>query len=82
MATARTAEIIAIAAAAVALLSVGWALGLTLALRRARAAQRAILGDGQRDLVAHAAHLQASFESLARYVEDFGTRLDARVGHA
>jgi len=55
---------------------------LTVALRRLRAAQRAVLGSGQQDLVAHAAHLQASFETLAQYVEDFGTRLDSRVTHA
>ena len=39
-----------------------------------KAAQRAVLGDSARDLVAHAAHLQSSYESLAQYVEDFGTR--------
>jgi len=41
-----------------------------------------VLGDSSRDLVAHAAHLQSSFESLAQYVEDFGTRLDRRMDHA
>ena len=77
-----TTGIVALAAAAVALVSVAWAIGLTLSLRRLRAAQRAVLGDGSRDLVAHAAQLQAAFESLAQYVEDFGTRLDYRMDQA
>ena len=78
----HTAEIIAIAAGAVAVVALGWSIGLTRALRQLRASQRAVLGDGDQDLVAHAAHLQTSFESLAQYVEDFGTRLDLRIAHA
>ncbi len=77
-----TAGIVAMASGAVALVAVGWSIGLTVALRRLRSAQRAVLGEGERDLVAHAAHLQSSFESLAQYVEDFGTRLDRRMDHA
>jgi hypothetical protein len=77
-----TAGIVAAASGAVAVVAVGWSIGLTLALRKLRAAQRAVLGDSSRDLVAHAAHLQSSFESLAQYVEDFGTRLDQRMDHA
>src|SRR5579871_5397611 len=80
--TGHTAEIIAIGAGAVAVVSLGWSIGLTVALRRLRAAQQAVLGDDHQDLVAHAAHLHASFESLAQYVEDFGTRLDARMVQA
>jgi len=77
-----TAGIVAIAAGAVAVVAVGWSVGLTVALRKLRRAQRAVLGESSRDLVAHAAHLQSSFESLAQYVEDFGTRLDGRMDHA
>jgi Protein of unknown function (DUF4446) len=77
-----TAGIVAIAAGAIAVVAVGWSIGLTVAMRKLRAAQRAVLGDGSRDLVAHAAHLQSSYEVLAQYVEDFGTRLDARMDHA
>ena len=80
--TGHTAEIIAAAAGAVALIAIAWSIGLSVSLRRLRAAQRAVLGGHAQDLVAHAAHLQASFESLAQYVEDFGTRLDARMDHA
>jgi hypothetical protein len=77
-----TAGIVAIASGAVAVVAVGWCVGLTIAMRKLRAAQRTVLGDGSRDLVAHAAHMQTSFESLAQYVEDFGTRLDRRMDHA
>ena len=78
----HTAEIIAVAAGTVAVVALVWAIALTFTLRRVRSAQRAILGGHAQDLVAHAAHLQSSFESLAQYVEDFGTRMDARVDHA
>lgn len=78
----HTTGIVAIAAGAVAVAALLWGAGLSVALRRLRAAQQAVLGDSSRDLVAHAAHLQASFESLAQYVEDFGTRLDQRMDHA
>lgn len=78
----HTTEIVAIAAAVVAAVALLWSIGTTVTLRRLRAAQRAVLGGGEQDLVAHAAHLQSSFESLAQYVEDFGTRLDARMDHA
>ena len=77
-----TAGIVAIAAGAVALVSVSCSVALTVAMRKLRAAQRAVLGDSSQDLVAHASHMQASFESLAQYVEDFGTRLDARMDRA
>jgi hypothetical protein len=42
-----TAGIVAIAAGAVAVVALGTSLGLALALRRVRSAQRAVLGDGQ-----------------------------------
>jgi hypothetical protein len=77
-----TAGIVAVASGAVAVIATCWSIGLTVALRRLRTAQRAVLGDSSRDLVAHAAHLQSSFESLAQYVEDFGNRLDRRMDHA
>jgi hypothetical protein len=77
-----TAGVVAIAAGAVAVVALGTSLGLAIALRRVRSAQRAVLGDGQQDLVAHAAALQESFQSLADYVQDAATRLDTRVTHA
>jgi Protein of unknown function (DUF4446) len=78
----HTTEVVAIAAGAIAIVGLAWAIGLTVAWRRLQAAQRAVLGGSEQDLVAHAAHLQASYETLAQYVEDFGTRLDTRVTHA
>lgn len=76
-----TAGIIAIAGCALALVALALAARLLIALRRLRAAQRAVLGEhGERDLVAHAASLEQSFRSLHGYVEDVAARLDARLG--
>jgi hypothetical protein len=74
-----TAGYVAIAAAAVAVVALGTSLGLAVALRRIRAAQRAVLGTGQRDLVAHATELESSFRALESYVIDAANRLEARV---
>lgn len=63
-------------------MSLGASIALAVTLRRVRAAQRAVLGDENRDLVTHAAHLEQSFESLAGYVEDAMNHLDKRVTHA
>lgn len=75
-----TAGIVALAAGGVSVVALGTSLGLAVALRRLRAAQRAVLGDGRRDLVAHAAELQSSFRALESYVEDAANRLEGRVG--
>jgi hypothetical protein len=77
-----TVGIVAIAAGAVAVVALATSLGLAISLRRVRAAQRVVLGDRGRDLVAHAAALSSSFQSLADYVQDAATRLDARMTHA
>jgi hypothetical protein len=77
-----TAGIVAIAAGAVALVALLLSVGLAVSLRRLRVAQRVVLGDRQQDLVAHAATLQSSFESLTNYVQDVASRLDQRVAHA
>ena len=44
-----------------------------------RADQRAVLGGGNEDLVAHAAALQQQFEALHDYVQDAAAGLDARM---
>ena len=49
---------------------------------RLRIAQRTVLGEGGRDLVAHAADLEAGFRGLRDYVEDVGHRIDARLTDA
>jgi hypothetical protein len=77
-----TAGIVAIAAGAVAVVALATGIGLAIAVRRLRAAQRTVLGDGQQDLVAHAARLEANFEALSQYVQDSAARLDQRMGTA
>ena len=67
------------AAGAVALLALLLCGILGLKLRRLRAAQRTILGDGERDLVGHAASLEGQFEALYGYVRDAAERLDRRM---
>jgi hypothetical protein len=77
-----TTGIVALAAAAVAVIALLWAVSVTVAVRRLRVAQRMVLGDHNTDLVAHAATLDRDFRSLHDYVEDSIKRLDQRVLHA
>ena len=65
--------------AAVALLLSGF---LALRLRRLRREQTAVLGEGSRDLVAHAAELQEEFRALRDWVDDMASQLDRRMGTA
>ncbi len=74
-----TAGIVAVAAGGLALVAIVTSAALALRLRRVRADQRAVLGDGEHDLVAHAAALQSRFEALSEYVQDTAARLDNRV---
>jgi hypothetical protein len=74
-----TAGIVAIAAGALAAITLLATIALALRLRRVRADQRAVLGDGRRDLVGHAASLQSQFEALSEYVQDAADRLDQRM---
>jgi hypothetical protein len=77
-----TAGIVALAAGAVALVALLISLFLAVRLRRVRSAQRAVLGDGEQDLVTHAATLQDQFSALNEYVQDVATRLDGRMAEA
>jgi Protein of unknown function (DUF4446) len=77
-----TDGIVAVAAGAIALLALLAAALLARQLRGLRADQRAVLGPGRRDLVAHAAELQRGFEDLSAYVEDVAGRLEARLSAA
>jgi hypothetical protein len=77
-----TDGIVAVAAAAAALIALIAVAMLARSLRRLRADQRAVLGPGERDLVAHAAELQRGFDALSAYVEDVAARLDGRLGAA
>jgi hypothetical protein len=74
-----TAGIVAIAAGAVALVALLSSLVLALKLRRVRADQREIMGDGRGDLVANAADLRQQFEALYDYVQDAATTLTTRM---
>jgi hypothetical protein len=74
-----TAGEVAIGAAAVAVLAVIVCAVLAVKLRRLRSDQRAILGHGEADLVAHAAELQRQFEALYDYVERSGQALTSRL---
>jgi hypothetical protein len=77
-----TQGIVALAAGGAALLALLWALVLSIKLRRVRSAQAAVLGDGKRDLVAHAAELENAFVQLRDWVEESAGRMDQRMAVA
>ena len=73
---------LAVAAAAVALLALGFALWAWLLLRRARAAQRVLLGGTKADIVDFAVSLQGRIDDLHRAVDEVAAalaRVDRRV---
>jgi len=76
-----TTGAVAAAALALAVLALAWVAVLALKLRRLRHAQRVVLGaDDHRDLVAHAADLDARFAALRSVVEGAHVQLDERLG--
>jgi hypothetical protein len=75
-----TEGIVALAAAGVAVVALLFAIVLAFKLRRVRVAQRAVLGDGQRDLVAHASELQTAFTQLRDWVEESIEHFERRMG--
>jgi hypothetical protein len=75
-----TQGIVAIVAAGLGLLALIGCAALAVSVRRLRRAQRVVLGeDEQRDVVAHAAGMQRSFEALRAEVDATAKRLDARL---
>lgn len=75
-----TQGIVALAALGVALVALIACTALMRSVRRVRAAQRLVLGDGaERDVIAHSASLQEAFEALQEYVGDVALRLDNRL---
>ncbi|MFL5823729.1 MAG: DUF4446 family protein [Solirubrobacteraceae bacterium] len=74
-----TVAILAIVGTAVAALALLLCLVLALKLRRIRAAQKTVLGDGTHDLVGHAAELQRQFQALYDYVQDAANQLNGRL---
>ena len=83
--SASTAGWIAVAAAVLALLGIAaWVWTLVL-LRRARAAQKVLLGGGRRDIVDFAVSLQARIDDVLRSVDEIAaglSRVDRRVDGA
>jgi uncharacterized protein DUF4446 len=78
-----TAGIVALIACVIAVITL-WAAGVTHAeLRRLRAAQRVVLGPGDaRDVVAHVADLERSFQALRQEVDASVGGFDARIDAA
>jgi hypothetical protein len=75
--------VVAVVGCALAVLALALAARTTSSLRRVRERQRVLLeGDGERDLVAHAAELQASMQALQDYVADVAAAFDTRLGAA
>jgi hypothetical protein len=77
-----TQGIVALSAAGAALLALVWAIVLAVKVRRLRAGQRTVLGQDERDLIAHAASLQEAFVQLRDWVEETAQRLEQRMGTA
>jgi hypothetical protein len=77
-----TQGIVALAAAGVGVVALLWVVVLALKLRRMRAAQRTVMGEGQADLVAHAAQIQEAFVQLRDWVEETAARLEERMATA
>ena len=75
-----TEGIVALAAAGVAVVALLFAIVLAFKLRRMRVAQRAVLGDGQRDIVTHAEQLQTAFTQLRDWVEESIEHFERRMG--
>ena len=80
--SAVTALIVALAAVAVGVVSLGLAWWGFVKVRRVRDAQRLMLGGGRRDLVEFAVSLQARVDDLHRAVDEVAAglqRVDRRV---
>ena len=78
-----TTGIVALVAGGLALIALLWAVWATILLRRLRAAQSAVLGgDGARDLVTHAAELDAAFRALHDHVDVVHVAIDDRLAEA
>jgi hypothetical protein len=76
-----TAGIVALIGCAVALAALVVATVALVRLRRLRADQKVLLGEGpDDDLVGHAARIEQEFRSLHAYVGEVAARLDGRLG--
>jgi len=77
-----TQGIVALVAAGVALVALVLGIVLAVKLRRIRREQSAVLGEGRKDLVEHAAGLQHEFAVLRDWVDEVAQRLDGRMATA
>ena len=78
-----TTGIVALAAAAIGIAAIVFAVVLAVKLRRLRAAQTTVLGaTGSQDLVAHATRLETGFTELREWVEDALGHSDRRMSEA
>jgi hypothetical protein len=74
-----TQGIVALGAAGVAIVALLLAIVLAVKLRRMRNSQRAVLGDGSRDLVAHAEEIQTAFTQMRDWVEESIEHFERRM---
>lgn len=74
-----TTGIAALAAGAVAVIALIFCAVLAARLRRLRVAQEAVLGEGRRDLVTHAAELETEFRALLEAVRAESEALHRRL---
>jgi hypothetical protein len=72
-------EILAVVGAATGLLALVLTAWSALRLRRVRRAQITLIGDEERDIVAHAEQLQREFAALRDWLEEATARLDTRM---
>src|SRR5919107_2617967 len=77
-----TQGIVALGAAGVAVVALLFAIVLGFKLRRVRKAQKAVLGEGQRDLVSHSEELQTAFTQLRDWVEESIEHFERRMTDA
>jgi Protein of unknown function (DUF4446) len=75
-----TQGIVALGAAGVAVVALLFAVVLAVKLRRMRNSQRAVLGDGSRDLVTHAEEIQTAFTQMRDWVEESIEHFERRMG--
>src|SRR3954466_12592992 len=75
-----TQGIVALGAAGVAVVALLLAIVLAVKLRRMRNSQRAVLGDGNRDLVSHAEEIQRAFTQMRDWVEESIEHFERRMG--
>jgi len=78
-----TAGLVALGAGAIALIALALATVLAVKVRRLRAAQKSVMGDGdERDLVAHAARIEQAFVELRDWVEETSAGIETRMATA